>query len=160
MNSEIEWIKIEVISLERYKEDLLPSELLLHKWMRGKIDQATWGSQKLSEMLLKQWNLLCKLWLRGEKCGRNFNQYNVFVKAYSSSICAEVPDRLKVAKKDQSNAFSKRVKNRQIRPKPQNPNPKGITWLWKSWTCYSQMQRKIHGPIWFDAMGSKMFMFF
>lgn len=64
----------------------------------------------------------------GEKCGQNFNQNNVFVKAYSSSVYAEVPDRRKVAKKDQSKAFGKWVKNRQIKPKLQNPNLKGITW--------------------------------
>lgn len=59
----------------------------------------------------------------GEKCGQNFNQNNVFVKAYSSSVYAEVPDRRKVAKKDQS-----KLSANGLRIDKSNQNYKILIW--------------------------------
>lgn len=65
------------------------------------------GFQKLSKILLIQKSLLCKLGLRGDKCGGNFNKFNAFVNGSTSNYCvgksSKQGDELK-----EHNGYSKR----------------------------------------------------
>lgn len=64
---------------------------------------------------------LCKLSVEREKCGCNFNKFNVFVKASNPSICVSESTKPKRTQVRKAKAFLRQQK-RSIKPEYKNLN--------------------------------------
>lgn len=82
-------------------------EFAQHEQGNDELHKLVGGYRKLSDMLLMQKRLLCKLTLGGESCGWNLKKFNTFGKASTPNVCVSESNKLNGAQVRYTKAFGK-----------------------------------------------------